>query len=49
MTVRGWTGGALLDRDVLWVLGDWRLLPDASISGEFGNAMEAAMADLINP
>ena len=36
-----------VDRDVLWVLGDWRLLPDASISGEFGNAMEAAMAGRI--
>ncbi|MGE3289810.1 MAG: multicopper oxidase family protein [Geminicoccaceae bacterium] len=36
-----------VDRDVLWVLGDWRLLPDASISGEFGNAMETAMAGRI--
>jgi FtsP/CotA-like multicopper oxidase with cupredoxin domain len=26
-----------VDRDVTWVLDDWRLLPDASISGDFGN------------
>ncbi|MGE3147285.1 MAG: multicopper oxidase domain-containing protein, partial [Pseudorhodoplanes sp.] len=25
-----------VDRDVTWVLGDWRLLKDASISGDFG-------------
>lgn len=36
-----------VDRDVLWVLGDWRLLPDASISGDFGNAMETGMAGRI--
>jgi FtsP/CotA-like multicopper oxidase with cupredoxin domain len=36
-----------VDRDVLWVLGDWRLLPSASISGEFGNPMETAMAGRI--
>ena len=36
-----------VDRDVLWVLGDWRLLPDAGIAGEFGNAMETAMAGRI--
>ena len=36
-----------VDRDVLWMLGDWRLLPDASIVDEFGNAMEAAMAGRI--
>jgi FtsP/CotA-like multicopper oxidase with cupredoxin domain len=28
---------ALVDRDVTWVLADWRLLDDASISGDFGN------------
>lgn len=33
-----------VDRDVLWVLGDWRLLPDARISADFGNRMETAMA-----
>jgi FtsP/CotA-like multicopper oxidase with cupredoxin domain len=27
----------LVDRDVTWVLADWRLLDDASISGDFGN------------
>jgi FtsP/CotA-like multicopper oxidase with cupredoxin domain len=26
-----------VDRDVTWVLDDWRLLPSAQISGDFGN------------
>jgi FtsP/CotA-like multicopper oxidase with cupredoxin domain len=26
-----------IDRDITWVLADWRLLNDASISGDFGN------------
>jgi FtsP/CotA-like multicopper oxidase with cupredoxin domain len=26
-----------VDRDITWVLDDWRLLRDASISGDFGN------------
>jgi FtsP/CotA-like multicopper oxidase with cupredoxin domain len=26
-----------VDRDITWVLADWRLLNDASISGDFGN------------
>jgi FtsP/CotA-like multicopper oxidase with cupredoxin domain len=26
-----------VDRDIIWVLADWRLLNDASISGDFGN------------
>ncbi|MCC6611656.1 MAG: multicopper oxidase family protein [Burkholderiales bacterium] len=29
-----------VDRDVLWVLGDWRLERDASIRGGFGNFMD---------
>jgi len=33
-----------VDRDVVWVLGDWRLKPDASIAGGFDNTMEMAMA-----
>lgn len=33
-----------IDRDVTWVLDDWRLLEDAQIAGDFGNAMEAGMA-----
>lgn len=46
-------GGALIieepepfpvDRDVVWVLGDWRLTRDASIAGGFDNPMEMAMA-----
>src|SRR3546814_9507587 len=28
------------DRDVTWVLDDWRLLKDASISDGFGNMMD---------
>ena len=31
-----------VDRDVTWVLDDWRLLPDAQISDDFGNFMDAA-------
>lgn len=34
---------ATIDRDVTWVLDDWRLLEDAQIAGGFGNAMEAGM------
>ncbi len=30
------------DRDVTWVLGDWRLLKDASISDDFGNMMDVS-------
>lgn len=33
-----------VDRDVLWMLSDWRLRPDARIASGFGNAMEAAMS-----
>ncbi|HSA83191.1 MAG TPA: multicopper oxidase family protein [Geminicoccaceae bacterium] len=29
-----------VDRDVTWVLDDWRLLPDARISDDFGNFMD---------
>jgi len=32
-----------VDRDVVWVLGDWRLKRDASIVADFGNRMEMAM------
>ena len=28
-----------VDRDVVWVLDDWRLKPDASISDDFGNML----------
>jgi FtsP/CotA-like multicopper oxidase with cupredoxin domain len=31
-----------VDRDVTWVLDDWRLLPDAQISGDFGNFMDSS-------
>ncbi len=31
-----------VDRDVTWVLADWRLLPDAQISDDFGNFMDAS-------
>jgi FtsP/CotA-like multicopper oxidase with cupredoxin domain len=33
-----------VDRDVLWMLSDWRLTSDAQIAPGFGNAMEAAMS-----
>ncbi|HLG90371.1 MAG TPA: multicopper oxidase family protein [Alphaproteobacteria bacterium] len=36
-----------VDRDVVWVLGDWRLKQDASIAGGFDNSMEMAMAGRI--
>ena len=31
-----------VDRDVTWVLDDWRLLPDAQISDDFGGFMDAS-------
>jgi FtsP/CotA-like multicopper oxidase with cupredoxin domain len=37
----------LVDRDVVWVLGDWRLKEDASIAGGFDNPMEMSMAGRI--
>jgi FtsP/CotA-like multicopper oxidase with cupredoxin domain len=30
------------DRDITWVLDDWRLLQDAQISGDFGNFMDSS-------
>jgi FtsP/CotA-like multicopper oxidase with cupredoxin domain len=36
-----------VDRDVLWVLSDWRLTSGAQIASGFGNAMEAAMSGRI--
>lgn len=33
-----------VDRDVLWVLTDWRLTEDAQIASSFGNGMDAAMS-----
>jgi FtsP/CotA-like multicopper oxidase with cupredoxin domain len=33
-----------VDRDVLWMLTDWRLTADAQIASGFGNGMEAAMS-----
>ena len=36
-----------VDRDLVWVLGDWRLDRDASIVDDFGNRMEAMMAGRI--
>ncbi len=33
-----------VDRDLVWVLSDWRLTSDAQIAPGFGNAMEAAMS-----
>lgn len=31
-----------VDRDITWVLGDWRLLKDASISDDFDNMMDVS-------
>ncbi|HEY1385022.1 MAG TPA: multicopper oxidase family protein [Dongiaceae bacterium] len=36
-----------IDREILWMLGDWRLKPDAQIAGGFGNPMEARMSGRI--
>jgi FtsP/CotA-like multicopper oxidase with cupredoxin domain len=36
-----------VDRDELWVLGDWRLAADASIRGGFGNFMDVSHAGRI--
>jgi FtsP/CotA-like multicopper oxidase with cupredoxin domain len=33
-----------VDRDIVWVLGDWRLRDDGSIAGGFNNPMEVSMA-----
>jgi FtsP/CotA-like multicopper oxidase with cupredoxin domain len=33
-----------VDRDLVWVLADWRLRSDAQIAAGFGNPMEAAMS-----
>lgn len=36
-----------VDRDVLWMLADWRLGADGAIAAGFGNSMEAAMSGRI--
>ena len=36
-----------VDRDVVWVLGDFRLKDDASLAGGFGNRMEVSMSGRI--
>ena len=36
-----------VDRDVIWMLGDWRLRDDAQIVDDFGNRMEIGMAGRI--
>ena len=33
-----------VDRDICWLLADWRLTSDAQVASGFGNAMEAAMS-----
>jgi FtsP/CotA-like multicopper oxidase with cupredoxin domain len=33
-----------VDRDLTWMLGDWRLGPDASINDDFGNHMDMSMS-----
>jgi FtsP/CotA-like multicopper oxidase with cupredoxin domain len=37
----------VVDRDIVWVLGDWRLARNASIVNDFGNRMEVTMAGRI--
>lgn len=36
-----------VDRDLVWLLDDWRLTPEATIAGEFGNRMDASHAGRI--
>ncbi|MGE0333878.1 MAG: multicopper oxidase family protein [Gammaproteobacteria bacterium] len=36
-----------VDRDITWVLDDWRLLKDGSISDDFGNMMDTGMSGRI--
>ncbi len=36
-----------VDRDLVWVLDDWRLTPEAAVAGEFGNLMDASHAGRI--
>src|SRR5437016_14349839 len=36
-----------IDRDLLWLIGDWRLDDDGRIAGGFGNRMEAGMSGRI--
>lgn len=33
-----------VDRDIVWVLDDWRLTPEAAIAGDFGNRVDASHA-----
>jgi FtsP/CotA-like multicopper oxidase with cupredoxin domain len=33
-----------IDRDLVWMLADWRLNPDGQLSRRFGNAMDDAMS-----
>src|SRR3546814_15269107 len=53
MRISDWSSdGALpspitVDRDITWVLDDWRLQKDASISDSFGNMMDTGMAGRI--
>lgn len=37
----------VVDRDLTWVLGDWRLLKDATISDDFGNMHDVSHAGRI--
>jgi FtsP/CotA-like multicopper oxidase with cupredoxin domain len=40
-------GPVAVDREIVWMIGDWRLSADTQIAAGFGNAMEAAMAGRI--
>src|SRR3546814_3658603 len=37
-----------VDRDIIWMLGDWRLGDDAQIVDDFGNRMEMSMAGVVD-
>lgn len=37
----------VVDRDIVWMIDDWRLMDDASISGDFGNGHDKSHAGRI--
>ena len=37
-------GPVAVDRDLVWMLSDWRLTPEGALSRSFGNAMDTAMS-----
>src|SRR3546814_8833877 len=47
MRISDWSSDVCSSDLVTWVLDDWRLLTDASISGDFGSMMDTGMAGRI--